>query len=469
MLPRLSAGRAIAMALGSLAIACTAFLYGFVIHATERPPYRTLVSTYYALGRHPTLRAAVDRIVGIPPAPGNWLPAPSAPAEGSAQDEIERLQALGYVAGTDPAPAARGITVYDRERASPGLNLYTSGHAPEASLMTMDGRVLHRWRLSFEDAFPGRPSDAVGTESWRRAFLDASGNLLAIFEGQGLVKIDKDSRLIWALANGSHHDLDRNPDGEIHVLTRRAHVVPAFHPFKPILEDFVTVVGADGSERGSRSLLEAFENSPYSPLLDQARRGAGDIFHTNTLEVMDGHLAHLSPLFEAGNALVSLNSLNVIAIVDLEANRVVWSLVGLSRGQHSATILENGHLLFLGNLGNGGYSKVVEIDPLTQRIVWSFLGDHANDFVTRSCGSVQRLRNGNTLITISNRGRAIEVTPDHEIVWEFMSPHRAGDHDELVANLFEVQRIEPGFPLGWLATSRPPRESASNELDRSTR
>src|SRR5262245_53224152 len=429
----------IAASVAALAIACPAFLFGFVVHATERPPYRSLISAYYAAQRHPMLRSTIDRILGQPTAPGSWLPTTPGP-EGPAQEEIERLQALGYAAGGDPAPAARGITVYDRERAGAGLNLYTSGHAPEATLMAMDGRVLHRWRRSFDEAFPGRlpPSDATGIDSWRRAFVDRSGNLLAIFEGQGLVKLDRDSRPIWALANGSHHDLDLAPDGRIHVLTRRAHVVTAFHPWKPILEDFITVVSADGSELGSRSLLEAFERSPYASLLDPARRGAGDIFHTNTLELMDGHLAHLSPLFKAGNALVSLNKLNVIAIVDLDANEVVWSLTGLSRGQHSPTVLENGHVLFLDNLGNGGYSKVVEIDPATQRIVWSFLGDRSNDFVTGTCGAVQRLANGNTLITISNRGRAIEGTPQHEIVWEFESPHGAGEHNELVTRLFEV-------------------------------
>jgi len=88
--------------------------------------------------------------------------------------------------------------------------------------------------------------------------------------------------------------------------------------------------------------------------------------------------------------------------------------------------------------------------------VWSFPGDRSADFVTQSCGAVQRLHNGNTLITLSNRGRAIEVTPDREVVWEFVSPHRAGERDELVANLFEVQRLEPDFPLDWLTGSQEP-------------
>ena len=34
----------------------------------------------------------------------------------------------------------------------------------------------------------------------------------------------------------------------------------------------------------------------------------------------------------------------------------------------------------------------------------------------------QRLGNGNTLITEGATGRLFEVSPDHEIVWEYISP-----------------------------------------------
>ena len=36
---------------------------------------------------------------------------------------------------------------------------------------------------------------------------------------------------------------------------------------------------------------------------------------------------------------------------------------------------------------------------------------------------MQRLANGNTLITESVNGRAFEVTADGRIVWEFLAPH----------------------------------------------
>src|SRR3546814_20592216 len=43
----------------------------------------------------------------------------------------------------------KGVTIYDPERAANGLTLYTSGHAQEAFLMDMEGKVVHEWSLPY--------------------------------------------------------------------------------------------------------------------------------------------------------------------------------------------------------------------------------------------------------------------------------------------------------------------------------
>ena len=69
------------------------------------------------------------------------------------------------------------------------------------------------------------------------------------------------------------------------------------------------------------------------------------------------------------------------------------------------------------------------------------------DLFSKTLGSCQRLPNGNTLITESENGRALEVTRDKRVVWEFYNPHRAGARGELVAVLFEMLRLPPDFPF----------------------
>ncbi|MBN2311104.1 MAG: hypothetical protein JXR94_19160, partial [Candidatus Hydrogenedentes bacterium] len=106
---------------------------------------------------------------------------------------------------------------------------------------------------------------------------------------------------------------------------------------------------------------------------------------------------------------------------------------------------DTGRLLVFDNQGYRGASRIVEVEPLTQRIEWAYAGTPAKPFYSELCGSCQRLPNGNTLITESTYGRAFEVAPEGRIVWEFISPHRAGDHNQLIATLFEVIRLDPAF------------------------
>jgi hypothetical protein len=124
------------------------------------------------------------------------------------------------------------------------------------------------------------------------------------------------------------------------------------------------------------------------------------------------------------------------------------------RRQHQPTFLDDGHLLVFDNLGAGRKSRVLEIDPLTQQLLWSWGGSRRTDLFSRGLGSCQRLPNGNTLITESENGRALEVTHDGAVVWELYNPHRAGAAGDLVATLFEVVRLPPDFPFRGAAGGR---------------
>ncbi|MGI9591731.1 MAG: hypothetical protein ACR2P8_10220, partial [Myxococcota bacterium] len=134
--------------------------------------------------------------------------------------EIERLEAIGYVSGSQAAPERSGVLRHDEARAQAGLNLYTSGHASEAVLMDMDGEVLHRWSFPLARAWPELNPKFVFEDFWRRVLLEPDGSLVAIHEGIGLLQVDAASELVWRNPNRAHHDLERLPDGSLYVLTR---------------------------------------------------------------------------------------------------------------------------------------------------------------------------------------------------------------------------------------------------------
>lgn len=377
------------------------------------------------------------------------LPAGQLTEEQEAQ--LAQLEALGYASGTEEAGSQSGVTIHQAERAHSGLNLVVSGHAPVALLMDMEGRERHRWSRTTREVWPDRDlHDAKpGQHYFRRAHLLENGDLLVIFEGLGLVKLNKHSEVQWSFDGQAHHDLEVGPDGRIYVLTRQARMRRGARSNEPILEDFVTVLEPDGTVIESVSLLECFRSSDFAGELKRTER-SGDIFHTNTLELLDGRHAELSPAFARGNFLISLRELDLLAIVDLEQRTIRWARRGSWKRQHQPVLLETGKLLLFDNKGTPGQSQVLELDPLTGAVTWAYPGAAGEPLYSATCGTSQRLPNGNTLITESRPGRALEVTPDKAIVWEYFNPYRTPDDESLVATLFEIVRLPASFPTDWL-------------------
>ena len=59
----------------------------------------------------------------------------------------------------------------------------------------------------------------------------------------------------------------------------------------------------------------------------------------------------------------------------------------------------------------------------TKEIVWEYVDEPPQNFFSPSMSSGQRLPNGNTLITEAYFGRIFEVTPEREVVWEYVIPY----------------------------------------------
>jgi hypothetical protein len=111
--------------------------------------------------------------------------------------------------------AVHEVTVDDAEKTSDGFTLYSTTGGARAVLIDMRGTVVHRWELPFSHAWPDPPhvEDPLPDNQihWFRCHLYPNGDLLAIYHadgdtpyGYGLVKVDKDSKRIWAYPRRVH-------------------------------------------------------------------------------------------------------------------------------------------------------------------------------------------------------------------------------------------------------------------------
>ncbi len=384
------------------AVAVTSVFWVFAGFAAYRE--RTRIRTWFPAGK-PARAAAVDGEIR------------SAPAD------VSRLLSLPYVEHSyDPDHGARGVTRNVAGRAYPGLNFYFpwAWGKGKAFLVDMSGRVLWKWTVD-------RYTASIGRHPWIEHFeLLPDGSVLAALKDDAVVKLDRDSNVVWATPLRVHHDLWVGGSGDIWALSHELRIVPSICPDLPIEADAIAVLSSAGQRKREIPILDLLERSGYGyliPRLAGAPLPNGqkelEVFHTNHVETFDGSRAALSPLFRAGNLLVSIRNLNVIAIVDGSTERIVWLWgPGNLTYQHDPRLLENGDILVFDN--GTARSQVIEVDPRTDRVVWRWAPP--SGFFSEIQGAVQRLPNGNTLVTESGAGRAYEIDRSGNVVWSFANP-----------------------------------------------
>jgi hypothetical protein len=355
------------------------------------------------------------------------------------------------------------VLVDKPERTFDGYTLYSTTRGSWAVLLNMNGTPVHHWAMPFSQGGTRRETSFLpfpahdDRVNWFRCHVFPNGDLLAIYHaigdtpyGYGLVKLDKNSRLLWSYGGNVHHDLDVDEDGRIYILTH--HVVenpPAgVTAFRgSYLADELVVLSPTGTELERIPLVEAFRDSPFATTLNAINNPdpdeppqpggpaapllLGDITHANSVKVLGASHAPAFRQFKAGQVLISFRTMDTLAVVDVPSRKVVWASGGPWRRQHDAEFLENGHLLIYDNLGTAKGARVLEYNPLTERVDWSCGEEGTPQFTAPIYGTNQRLPNGNTLILEPSAARMFEVTVGKKTVWECVCrPLHANDRKD---------------------------------------
>jgi len=212
-------------------------------------------------------------------------------------------------------------------------------------------------------------------------------------------------------------------------------------------------------------------------------RGRGDWLHLNTLSVLGKNHWYDETgdeRFNPENIMTSSRHANFIAIISRATGDIVWRAgpdfvegtpeynLGQFVGQHHPHMIPKGlpgegNVLVFDNGGDSGYggatgypkykraySRIIEFNPVTLELVWQYGAESGKEFFfSFNISSAQRLPNGNTLITEGANGRVFEVTPNKEIVWDFLSP-LAGPQGPRVYRAYRVPpEWVPGNPGGY--------------------
>jgi len=249
---------------------------------------------------------------------------------------------------------------------------------------------------------------------------------------------------------------------------------------------------------------EALKTLRANPNWKPSGGGVGDWMHINAMSLLGPNKWYDAgdERFHPDNIIWDGRETNIIAITDKKTGKIVWQVgpeynatpelqeLGWIIGQHHAHMIPRGlpgegNILVFDNGGWAGYgapnpgsptgfqnalrdySRVLEFDPLTLKVVWQYTPLEAgfikpvdlNRFYSPFISSAQRLPNGNTLIVEGSDGRIFEVTPEHEIVWEYISPYWG--------ELMKINMVYRAYrvPYDWIPQLEKPKEAPVPRLD----
>jgi hypothetical protein len=356
-----------------------------------------------------------------------------------------------------------GLTFHSPAQSFKGYTLLTPIAGDFSVLLDMDGCVVHRWSMPGFRVFQSR--------------LLSTGNLLALCADASLPpapqttfdqppppfdqhirrlggsathlrELDWDGTLKWEYRNHAiHHDFVRQSNGHTLVaewvqlpeeLARRVRggARRRGEKFPPMLSDDIVELDETGHEVARIQLWKLLDpvRDPICPLEQR-----WEWTHLNSLALMPND-----------DVLFSCRSNSRIGIVERSSGRLRWQY-GAPQvvHQHHASALDNGNVQVFDNgmhrIGMS-FSRVVEIDPGSNSVVWEYTGEPPEQFFSGHISGAERQPNGNTLICEGASGRVFEVTRRGETVWEWVTPFSTSNQGRVRAWIFRVHRYAPDLP-----------------------
>ena len=338
-----------------------------------------------------------------------------------------------------------------------------------------DGNVVWKFDHTELVADPGKEPQ---WQARQHHDFQREGNTVGYYYPGGEPKTDSGNTIILTHENVYNHDISD----------------------KRLIDDKIIEVDWDGNIIWSWRASDHFDEFDFDEAAKNTlarnpglhEEAGGDWMHINCVSVLGENKWYDQgdERFHPDNLIFDARNANILAIISKKTGEVVWQIgpdfsktkelrkLGWIIGQHHLHMIPKGlpgegNLLVFDNGGEGGYgtpnpssvtgnnnahrdySRVLEFNPVTLEIVWQYtpleagflLFTDASKFYSSYISSAQRLPNGNTLITEGSDGRIIEVTPDHEIVWEYINPYFKGIAGKFTMNMvYRAYRV----PYEWV-------------------
>lgn len=402
-----------------------------------------------------------------------------------------------------------GTTIYNPQKAHNCYVLY-DGKNGRSYLIDMNGNLVHEW------PFIGFPVEMIDPEINN----GEKGQILCqkepqIYHCETLLIADWDANIVFEWGEKApggkarqNHDMAPLPNGNILVIVDTACDIPE-NAEKQFDDQAIYEITRDGDivwEWFSSEHIEelGFTGEKKDFIFSKKTMHRRTIFNLNDMAPLGPNkwFNQGDDRFHPDNIMIDSRQGNFIAIIEKKTGNIVWQMgpdypgsydysktdfsgdvprpVDSIIGQHDAHMIPEGlpgagNVLVFDNHGTAGFppawveifwgSRILEIDPISKDIIWQYDASVSNlarwSFMSYFISSARRLPNGNTLIDEGMHGRIFQVTPEGEIVWEYVNPYFGYYVSSIIGtnSTNYIYRAQP-IPYDWVPDGTPRTENA---------
>ena len=263
-------------------------------------------------------------------------------------------------------------------------------------------------------------------------FLTEDGGL--IFQSYTpLVKIDKNSQLVWQNQEDNfHHSIEQDHEGNIWVPSQvyphqmeKKYVGLEFADYR---DDAITKVSEDGETLFQKSVSKILIENNLEFLLfsSELRDFEKGPIHLNDIQpvLTDG------PHWKRGDVFLSLRYQSMVFLYRPSTNKIIWKGLWHTAAQHDVDILDD-HRISIFNNNAKSFFGGDQVDGNNEVVIYDFKTDSYSKYFNESLeqydvrthteGRSQILDNGDLFIEEANYGRLLYFNKDTSVQWQYVN------------------------------------------------
>ena len=286
-------------------------------------------------------------------------------------------------------------------------------------------------------------------------FLTEDGGLIFKSFDSPLVKIDKNSQLVWQNQDDNfHHSTEKDHEGNFWTVSSiypyqidKKYIGSKYGDYN---DDAITKVSADGEILFQKSVSKIFiENNLGFLLFPIMLSMTHDPIHLNDIEpvLTDG------PYWKRGDVFLSLCHVSMVILYRPSTNQIIWKGVGHTVRQHDVDILDD-HRISIFNNNLNTYDNRNEVNSHNEVVIYDFETDSYSKYFDESLkqydvrsadqGRSQIVDNGGLFIEETRSGRLLYFNKDTSLQWQYVN--RADDENAYIMSwsriLYKPEDIE---------------------------